>query len=336
MSTDIATITEADYRNITHPPLSTTNTAAQADNAATALLMQWAEGLVAAHRLGDALCRTSFVPRELRGKPEECAAVIMSGAEVGMSPMASLSNIFIFNGRPGMYARTMVAIVQSKGHEVWTVESSATKVVVAGRRKGSSETPASEWTIEDARKAGYAAKNPNYDKIPEDMLYARAASTICRRIASDALLGMPYTVEEMQDMEPETKTTITRRSSPAPTTTKVSRRAKAKSSDEIPEPDVANEQAPTTSPDEAREETTDQISEAQRKRMFAGFADLLGSDARTNEGKAERLAYIAAVVGREIESTNDLTATEAGYVIDAIEDSLVDPDTGELAYEGGE
>lgn len=40
MSTDIATITEADYRNITHPPLSTTNTAAQADNAATALLMQ--------------------------------------------------------------------------------------------------------------------------------------------------------------------------------------------------------------------------------------------------------------------------------------------------------
>ena len=160
-------------------------------------LVAWAEGLAAAHRIGTALCQTSFVPQQFRGKPEEAAAAILYGDEIGFTPTQALQNIYVISGKPSMYARSMVALLMSHGHDVWTVEKTDAKVTVAGRRKGSTHTVEETWTTARASKAGYT-NNKKYQTDPQAMLYARAASDVCRQVAPDSLAGIAYTVEEME------------------------------------------------------------------------------------------------------------------------------------------
>jgi hypothetical protein len=112
--------------------------------------------------------------------------------------MQALQSTYIIGGRPAYYARTMVALTQRQGHEVWTEKETPDSVTVCGRRAGSDNTERVTVTIAQARQAGWT-RNKQYDTNPMMMLWARAASTVCRRIAADALLGVPYTAEEMQD-----------------------------------------------------------------------------------------------------------------------------------------
>lgn len=173
-----------------------------------------AQDMSAAHRLAQALCNTAFAPPHFHGKPDEGAAAIMYGDTIGMDPLAALQNIFMISGRPGLYARTMVALVLSKGHEVWTEVDTPDRVVVCGRRKGSDNTERSEWTIDRAKKAGYL-NNKKYQTDPQAMLYARASGDVARKVAPDALLGMAYNVEELQLDEAEPEAAPVRRSGAA-------------------------------------------------------------------------------------------------------------------------
>ncbi|GAC81670.1 hypothetical protein SAMN04488550_4175 [Gordonia malaquae] len=160
-------------------------------------IQQTAANLSYAHQIATALSATAFVPQHFRGKPEDCAAAILYGSTVGMDPMTSLQNLYVISGKPALYSRPMVGIVLSHGHEIWTDEETPEKVVVCGRRKGSSTIERSEWTIERAKKAGYTS-NKKYQTDPRSMLYARASGDVARRVAPDALLGMAYNVEELE------------------------------------------------------------------------------------------------------------------------------------------
>ncbi|MGN6406187.1 hypothetical protein, partial [Sinomonas sp.] len=142
-------------------------------------LVQWAQELDAAHRLGTALCGTEFVPASFRGKPEAAAAAILAGKSLGLDPMNALANIFVVQGKPALYARTMVALVLRAGHEVVRTGADDTSVTVAARRKGQSEWSEFTWTIERAKKAGYTS-NKKYESDPIAMLTAKAQAEACR------------------------------------------------------------------------------------------------------------------------------------------------------------
>lgn len=165
-------------------------------------LADWAAEARAANALATSLCQTSFVPQHFRGKPAEATAAILTGHEMGMSPMAALRAIYVIQGTPAMYAHAMRAVVQSHGHSIWEEEASPTRVVVRGHRKGEPDkVRESVWTMERAQKAGLLT-NAHYQKNPQNMLTARATGEVCRLIASDALHGIPYAVEELDDREP--------------------------------------------------------------------------------------------------------------------------------------
>ena len=261
-------------------------------------LIAWAEGLAAAHRIGSALCQTAFVPASFRGKPEEAAAAILFGDEIGLTPTQSLQSVHVISGRPGLYARTMVALALAKGHEVWTVEKSDAKVTVAGRRKGTSHVHEETWTTARAQKAGYT-NNKKYSTDPQAMLYARAAADVVRQIAPDALAGLDYAVEELELSETPATTTITRTAAPA---TKAQRKQAA--AVEPAEPPLEPE--PTPGP-ETR-------SEAQMRKLWA-MAKEVGMD------EAGFRTWITDCLGREVESTKTLTRDEAAGLIDALEQS---------------
>lgn len=175
-------------------------------------LQQQVAAMDAASRLAGALCATDMVPKQYKGKPDDGAAAILYGAELGMNPIQSLQNVMVINGKPGVEARTMVALLKTKGYRVETVEQSDTKVTVRGvAPDGHEET--STWTIDRAAQAGYTS-NALYKKIPQQMLFAKAATEVCRKIAPDVLLGMAYSTEELR-LEQAVKATATRKDRPA-------------------------------------------------------------------------------------------------------------------------
>lgn len=190
-------------------------------------LMEWAQELDAAGRLAGVLCGTDFVPKGLRGNVEATAAAILTGREIGLSPMNALANIFIVQGRPSMYARTMVALVLSHGHELERTDATERAVTVRARRKGSQAWQTFTWTIDRAQKAGYL-NNAKYKTDPIAMLTAKAQTEACRTMFADVLAGMAATsVEEIElddapPVEPaqsgataEKKTTVKRKVSRA-------------------------------------------------------------------------------------------------------------------------
>lgn len=172
-----------------------------APTAAIASLAHWAGEARAAHTLALSLCKTSFVPKHFINKPEEAAAAILTGHELGLSPMASLRAIFIIGGTPGMYAKVMVAVVQAQGHDVWVEEQSDERVVVCGQRKGSTHVARTVWDRARVVKAKLTS-NAKYAETPQQMMTARGQAEICRQIAPDALHGIPYSVEELRTMSP--------------------------------------------------------------------------------------------------------------------------------------
>lgn len=271
-------------------------------------LITWARALGAAHQVASALCQTSFVPRHFAGKPEEAAAALMLGDELGLAPVSALRSIFVIGGTPGMYARTMVALVQSRGHDVWTEAESATKVVVCGRRAGSDKVERSEWTIDRARRAGYT-NNKKYETSPEDMLYARAASTVCRRVAADVLSGIPYSVEELE-LEEKPRTAKVARVRPAP--------AEPELESPSPAPDVGASVSPVE-PGFATPEPTVEASAGEAKPMTKRTrGQLFALFSQKGVPEEQQLPGVNHLTGNEYTSRSQITEDDALAVIDVL------------------
>ncbi|MFE4714810.1 hypothetical protein ACFRAM_28620 [Paenibacillus sp. NPDC056722] len=218
MTHDIATISAV------HPaPLSGLRVSVPALDILTA----HAAALEVALQIAQQMCSTALVPPRYSGRPLDGAAAILFGIELGLNPIQSLWLVDKHYGRPSIEARTMVALLKARGYKISTVELTDTTATVDGVAQDGSEE-SSTWTMDRAIKAEYVATwdeetddwvrskntgeiigNPLYHTDPQAMLYAKAASEVCRRLAPEVLLGMPYSREDLAyapklDLEPET------------------------------------------------------------------------------------------------------------------------------------
>ncbi|MCQ1951589.1 hypothetical protein NNX28_16855 [Arthrobacter sp. zg-Y859] len=294
--------------------------------ATTVSLLEWAQELEAAHRLGTALCGTEFVPASFRGKPEAAAAAILAGKSLGLDPMNALSNIFVVQGRPAMYARTMVALVLSAGHDVRRTAATPEAVTIMGRRKGQSEWQEFTWSIDRARQAGYLS-NKKYASDPIAMLTAKAQAEACRTIAPDVLTGVAaYSVEdvELEDLGENP-------SQPAPAPASAAKRTVRRQQAPVPAvPDVVHEAPrdeaepePTAEPVEVEPlpEAAEQLQEpgcsmAQQKAL----GEALKKAGHTT--KDAMMLLVSSWAGREITASKELTVTEARDLTNEILGSL--------------
>ncbi len=279
-------------------------------------LNEWAANLAAAHTIGSALCTTSFAPAHFRGKPDEAAAAILYGSEVGFTPTQALQNLYVIGGKPALYARPMVAIVQAAGHEVWTEDKTDESVTVAGRRRGTPHIIRETWTLARAQRAGYT-NNKKYQTDPQAMLYARAASDVCRQIAADALAGMAYSVEELQ-LEAVEATAARPRGLDA---------VRAAAGAPVPvEPETVVATVEAERPGDV--DGGDPISDRTRRKMFALLAkvDPNADDDTQRKG-------MSLVLGRKVTSRADLSEDDAHAVVAALQAEL---DRRDAAQTGGE
>jgi hypothetical protein len=297
-------------------------------------LTEWAEAAQAAYSVAQKLVTTSFVPEVFRDKPHEATAAILAGDEVGLSPMASLRAFDIIDGVAAPRAITHRAVVQSFGHEVWQVEATNTRAVIRGRRAGTNQVQESEWTIERARLRGLTGKK-NWREQPKSMLIARATSEVCRLIASDAIMGMPYSVEELMDDRETGGDTA------APPVRTVRRRSRSVTPPpgEVTEPQgppLPGEDTPLTTETEGDAPTivdadtddgggvspVEMITKEQLRKLHTVFTSANVTDRDT------RLTTSGLIIGRDVESSTDLTKAEASRLLTWLEDAS---DRGALA-----
>lgn len=288
-------------------------------SAGVARIVEWAQSARAAHDVATSLVQTSFVPEAFRGKPGEATAAILAGAEVGLSPMASLRSFDIIQGTAAPRAITLRAIVQSFGHEVEIVESTATRCIARARRRGTSSWQQSRWTIERAKALNLTGK-ANWKNQPEAMLVARATAEVCRLVASDAILGIAYTTEELSDEGP-VEATVTELK-PARTARRAARKPVPVA--EIPEPSLDEEETVT---EPAAEPTPHTDHTSAERKMFAllnerGFAD-----------RDDALTFVRSVVDKPIISRSELTPDDVSRVINAL-DALTSDDPEPAVEEG--
>lgn len=292
---------------------------------ALARLGEWVQAASHAHQLVAPLIDTAFIPDAYKPRVSDRAsdkekeharevaianatAAVLQGITLGMDPLVSMQQIYIVHGRPGMYAKMMVALVQSHGHDVWTEDLSDSRAVVCGRRKGKDYTERITITMDQARKAGWT-KNDTYTKTPQDMLWARAASRVCDRIASDVLKGLA-SVEEIQDtIQVEatvgngTRTVTPRQRALPPAAPAV----------EPPlEPEPQTPAPPAQAATAASVPPVEGITPTQSRKLHA----LLKATDRADKDFA--LAHIVSLIDRSIDTTKDLTAVEADEVIAAL------------------
>ena len=143
------------------------------------------------------ILKSGIMPSGLNTR-EKIKVVLLTGYELGMSPMRSLSKLFPVNGRCAQMAENMTALARERipGFQLETIHSDEKSCKLRGSRDGGKTWLDAGWTIEDAKRAGLLGKE-NWSKYPADMLYARATARLARRLWSDVLAGVSYIPEEL-------------------------------------------------------------------------------------------------------------------------------------------
>ena len=283
---------------------------------------------------------TALVPEPLRGKPDEVAAVILTGEEVGLEPMAALRAVAMIKGVPTFKAEALRGLVTSHGHEMWLEESTNTRAIAAGRRSGTDRVGRVTWTMDDAKRAGISGQL-NYTRYPREMLVARASAALARQMFADVVMGLvaaeeldefvytpngsaPAAMPAPEDAPPaEPKQAARRQRTPA----------KAPAADPPPAQEAgASPTVPTPPPDTQPDPPAPAeplATDAYKRRIFASMREL----GLSGEGdRDERLAYCSRIAGRPIASSNELTIGEASKIIDRLEADKAARAAGERAF----
>ena len=139
------------------------------------------------------------------GTPQAVLSTMLLGRELGMPAMAALRSVHVIEGKHSLSADLMVALVLKSGMAEYfqVVESTDTICTFETKRKGAPKPTKISYTIEQAKQAGLLAptrsgKPSNWQKIPKQMLRARAKSELARLEYPDLLAGL-YTPEELRD-----------------------------------------------------------------------------------------------------------------------------------------
>ena len=277
-----------------------------------------AEFLEVAYGLAEKACAGNLVAAHFRGKPADGAIAIAFGSSLGWHWTKSLQDVYVMNGKPSIQSKEIRELLIRGGHEIWEEEVGPTRVVLAGRRRGSDVVVRVEWTMEKAEQAKLTS-NPNYSKFPEHMLYARCTTDLGKRLAPDALSGLGV-VEALQDVTPTARVESRRPPANARRGVDGLRAAIAPSAAVDAEPEPQPESKPETG-----------MSAATRtKWVNAMFAALGEADCTDRDGQIVVIATLAGRPETPPEHRDGVTDDELRTVVNALNEARKDNRLGEM------
>ena len=162
-----------------------------------------------AYRFAKVVVESNLAPKGL-DTPEKVLLAIQMGAELGFSPMRSLSVVVVVNGRPSLMGEGALA----KIHEANVCteppvvriagDGDERKAIVRFQRKDMPQAAECSFSVADAKKAGLWGKTSRSGEpspwvlYPDDMLQWRAIARMVKRYFGDVTLGLPI-FEEARD-----------------------------------------------------------------------------------------------------------------------------------------
>lgn len=150
-------------------------------------------------RLCEELVATHFLPRavDTAGK---AAALILTGREMGLGPMASIRSLAIVEGKPVLAADLQLGIFKRAGGQaVWQRLDDQGAVLWLRHPNGDEHTET--FTVADAERAGLVDKD-NWKKYPKAMYRSRAITAGLKSIGFEPLAGT-YDPEELEPLTSE-------------------------------------------------------------------------------------------------------------------------------------
>jgi hypothetical protein len=118
---------------------------------------------------------------------------VMAGRELGLAAIASMTGIYIVQGRVTLSANIMAAVVKRSGRYDYRVLSLDDKACEIAFFENKQAIGNSRFTADDAKRAG----TKNMEKYPRNMLFARAMSNGVKWYCPDVTGGPVYTPEEL-------------------------------------------------------------------------------------------------------------------------------------------
>lgn len=159
-------------------------------------------------RFSDCVLKANLAPKGMNQSTIVCA--LQFGAEVGLSPMASLKNVYVVNGRPELWGDGFRGVVVSfpefdwsKFDEELSGDGETRIATVTMGRKGVEKTWSQSFSVAQAKQAGLMGKD-TYKAWTDDMLSHRAFARCAKRVFPDRLAGFGGPDEsEPSDLPPQ-------------------------------------------------------------------------------------------------------------------------------------
>jgi hypothetical protein len=167
--------------------------------------------LAEAERFSVTISKSALLPPALRNKPADVLFVVLTGQELGISPLQAIRGISIIQGKPVLDAALIVALCLKHPECKFfaLVESTAERAVYETLRTGHPNPTRITWTMEDAKRAKLTGKD-NWVNHPSAMLRARCAAALARVVYPDILFGayVPDEADEFRERhEPRSEPT---------------------------------------------------------------------------------------------------------------------------------
>ena len=144
------------------------------------------------------IARAAAASRFFSVDPAQAIVKVLMGRELGMAPIASLTDIHVIKGKPVIGAGMIASRIKSSAkYNYFCRQATAERCDLEFFEEGES-VGIHSYTMEMAHRAGNASKD-NYRKYTEDMLFARAISTGYKRYCPDVFSSKVYVTEEFDD-----------------------------------------------------------------------------------------------------------------------------------------
>ena len=159
--------------------------------------------LEARMRYAEVLADSNLLPAQYRKNPANVLLAQELGDALGIPAIQAINAIHVIEGKPSAGADLMASIVRRAGHRLRIIEGQDRDGPTVTAQLIRSDDPdftfTSTWTMAQAKAAKLTGKD-NWIKYPKSMLRARAIMEVCRAGASEAMYGVNYTAEELEDI----------------------------------------------------------------------------------------------------------------------------------------
>lgn len=159
-----------------------------------------------AWQAAQALSKSSLIPANFQGKPENVLIAVEQANRLGISPFMVMQNLYVIQGRPSWSSKFLIAMINGSGkfdEELHFDEACDSKgepySCLAWTMKGGRRVEGVRVDMKMAQAEGWLAKNGSkWKTLPALMLRYRAASFFANLNCPELTLGM-YTKEEVED-----------------------------------------------------------------------------------------------------------------------------------------